>query len=178
MNVADVGVFLIFLGLAIVGVRRGVVGMCLLALSTLASFVVATVVAYIVSDWTEGSMAGVAAAVAFFLALALASWVLRAAAGGVTGLVHKLPFATVDRLLGALLAMAVGAAILSLAVLGITSVPIHNPVSDVVRAARTTPYLLEAGRATAAAGARHASVLDPLAARFEAALRGELRPAL
>ena len=179
MNAADIGVVLVLLGLLFIGVRRGLVGIALVAIATAASLCVAVVAAYLVAEsQSDPWIARVAAPISFFVTLGLASWLLRSVAGTITDLLHKLPLASFDRLLGGALAVTMGCTVLGLVVLGITSVPAANPVTEHVRAARSTPWLLESGRFVAAAGARYLHVLDPIAQRFDEALHDDIRPAL
>ena len=179
MNAADIGVVLVLLGLLFIGVRRGLVGIALIAIATGLSVFVAVVAAYVVADsQSDPWIARVAAPIAFFVALGVSSWLLRSVAGTITDLLHRLPLASFDRLLGGTLAVVVGCTVLGLVVLGITAVPVANPITEQVRAARSTPVLLETGRVVAAAGARYVHVLDPLAQRFDEALRDDIRPVL
>ncbi len=172
MNLADAGVVVVLTSLIFVGLRRGLIGQCLLLAATLVSLLVAAVVAYLVATQADAGpgLARLAAPIAFFIALALSSWILKLLARGITRIVHKLPFATVDRLLGALVSIAVGVIIMSLLFLGLISIQRDNPVSREVRAAQSTPFLLEAGRWTATAGGRYSKFLQPLGSRFEAAV--------
>ena len=174
MNLADAGVVAVLVGLVVLGLRRGLIGQCLLLAATLASVLVAGAATY----WTVGRaeleapletpLGRLIAPVTFFVALVIAAWVLQRLAAGVTRVVHRLPFASLDRLLGALVSMTIGVIILSLLFLGLVSVPWNNPVSREVRAARTAPLLLDAGWRLAEQGSRYLAVLEPLASRFEA----------
>jgi uncharacterized membrane protein required for colicin V production len=171
VNLADAGVVIVLAGVILIGLKRGLVGQCLLLAATLISLLVAAVTAYLVATQADAGhgLARLAAPLAFFIALGLASWLLKRLALGMTRIVHSLPFASVDRLLGAAVSVAVGVIILSLLVLGLLSIPAPNPVTDEVAGARSTVWLLEIGGWAAATGARHVDLLDPLARRFAAA---------
>ncbi len=174
MNLADAGVLLVLGVLVVIGLRRGLVGQCLLLVAAIASVVVAALVAYLVVAQVgpENRLVVLAAPIAFFVSFVVASWTLKLMARGITRIVHTLPFAGLDRLLGALISMAVGGIILSLLCLGLVSIPGDNPISREARLARSSPYLLTAGRWTVALGARHLAFLQPLGDQFESAVEG------
>lgn len=168
---ADVGVLVILLGVVAYGLKQGLIGQVLLLAATIASALIAGVAAYLVGADSDASWwARLAAPITFFAALALSSLLTRFIARAVTGLVHKLPFASFDRLLGAGVAVVIGSIVLSILVLGVASLPFDNPVTGAVKTARSTPWLLEAGRQTSHLGARFTDVFEPIAARYDEAL--------
>jgi uncharacterized membrane protein required for colicin V production len=171
MNLADVVVLVVLACLTAVGLRRGLVGQVLLLAATLISLAVAVVAAYLVATEADAGhgLARLAAPLAFFLTLMVSSWLLKGLAKGITRVVHGLPFSSLDRLLGALISIAVGVVILSLLFLGLLSIDEPNPLTDAVVAARSTPWLLAAGGVAWTHGAGYIDLLAPLARRFEAA---------
>lgn len=178
MNLADAGVLIVVAMLVVVGFRRGLIGQLLLLAATLVSLLAAAVVAYAIATRAEAVAGWVALAspIAFFVALAVTSWITRLLARAATRVVHSLPFASLDRLAGALVSVVVGAIILSLLVLGLASIPAENPVTETVSTARSTPWLLATGHWTAAAVADHVELLAPLARGFESASERVGRP--
>lgn len=169
MNLADLGLGLAFLVLILAGARQGLVGILLLAAATLVSLVVAGVAAF----WIAAE-AGIPAAtrlvaipVVFFVTLWATGFLLRSLAQGVRDGAHRLPMASLDRLLGAAVAGAVGVLVLSVFVFGLVVVPFSNPVTREVKAAAASPWLLEAGARMTYALARPLPVLRPLAMRLE-----------
>jgi hypothetical protein len=172
VNLVDVGVLLILGTFIWWGIRRGIVGMALLLCATIISLVVAAGAAYLVATEAEAEsgLARLAAPVAFFVALALASWLLKRVAHLLTRVIHGLPFASIDRLAGAVLAVAVAVVITSLLMLGLTSIPIDNPLSSEVLEARFTPLILWAGGSTAEVAGNAFAFLKPFARHYQTAL--------
>jgi len=171
VNAADVGVAVILVAVVVFGLRHGLIGQILLLAATIVSALIAGLAAYLVAAEGDGSLWGtLAAPVAFFVALSLSSLLTRWLARGLTGLMHRLPFASLDRLLGACVSVIIASIVLSILVLGVASLPFPNPVTDAVRSARSSPWLLEAGLSTSRVGSRFSDLFDPIAMRYEEAL--------
>lgn len=170
MNLADIVLGLSLSAIVIGGLWRGLSGLVLITTASLLSLVAAGIAAFLTvgaedvpTGWLFLMVPG-----AFFVTLFLTGYFLRSIATHLTRFIHRLPFASIDRLLGAVLAGGLGILALSLLILGILSVPYDNPVTREVESGETTPILLTAGAETIGLLARPLPFLNPLLERLEA----------
>jgi hypothetical protein len=170
VNLADIVLGLALGAIVIGGLWRGLSGLVLITTATLLSLIAAGIAAFLTVGLEEVPAGWLFLLVpgAFFITLFLTGYFLRSIATHLTRFIHRLPFASIDRLLGAALAGGLGILVLSLLILGILSVPYDNPVTREVESGETTPILLSAGAETVGLLARPLPFLTPLLERLEA----------
>jgi hypothetical protein len=171
VNVADIALGLA-LGLILVGgLLKGLSGLVLITAASILSLVAAGAAAFLTAQTAGIPRGGLYLLVpcAFFVTLFLGGYFLRSFATHMTRFVHRLPFASIDRLLGAAVAGGLGIVILSLLVFGALSLPVDNPVTSEVRAGEAPPILLNWSARAIGYLARPLPVFSPLAERLEAA---------
>lgn len=176
MNLADLVLGIILLGVLVTGFRRGLVGMALFSLATLVSLVTAVAVtlaaaaAPIPDAWLL-----LIVPIAFFATFGLVLAFSRSLAARATASWLKLPIAPADRLLGTALAGFMGVLVLSLVILAAIELPIPGRrVAAALERGQAAPLLLAAGARELHFVAGPLPFLRPLAERLAAARDGIL----
>ncbi len=171
LNLADLVLGIILLGIVGTGLRRGLVGMALYSLATVLSLLAAVALtlaaaaAPIPDTWLL-----LLVPIVFFATLGFVLAFSRSIAARATSTWLKLPFAPADRLLGAALAGCLGVLVLSLVILALLEFkgPVRR-VRDEVASGQAAPFLLAAGASELGYLAGPLPILHPLAERLAAA---------
>lgn len=171
MNLADLALGIILLGIVATGFRRGLFGMALYSLAALVSLLAAVAVtlaaaaAPIPNAWLL-----LLVPVVFFVTFGLVLAFSRSLAARATSFWLKLPTAPADRLLGATLAGLLGVLVLSLIILALLELKIPaRRVAAELTAGQAAPLLLGAGASEMQVLAGPIPFLAPLAERLGAA---------